>query len=154
MEVRYPTRSRRSAAFDELATVCKELKWRATWARGYVHRSQLRSRPAAKGNGIPPTVNPFAPLAEGTTEEEAIAFLDRIKASVQPVPPPVRLSSPSLSLLPSPSPQVPKATRPARRPGLRTGSLNIAGGFNEKVHELEQQRPRPSNRARASCGSR
>ena len=139
VEVRYPTRSRRSAAFDELATVCKELKWRATWARGYAHRSQLRNRPAAKGNGIPPTVNPFAPLAEGTTKEEAIAFLDRIKASVQPVPPPARLSSSSSSLLPSPSPQVPKATRPARRPGLRTGSLNIAGGFNEKVHELEQQ---------------
>ena len=55
VEVRYPTRSRRSAAFDELATVCKELKWRATWARGYAHRSQLRNRPAAKGNGIPPT---------------------------------------------------------------------------------------------------
>ena len=51
VEVRYPTRSRRSAAFDELATVCKELKWRATRARGYAHRSQLRSRPAAKGNG-------------------------------------------------------------------------------------------------------
>ena len=32
VEVRYPTRSRRSAAFDELATVCKELKWRATKA--------------------------------------------------------------------------------------------------------------------------
>ena len=87
VEVRYPTRSRRSAAFDELATVCKELKWRATRARGYAHRSQLRSRPAAKGNGIPPTANPFAPLAEGTTEKEAIAFLDRIKASVQPVLP-------------------------------------------------------------------
>ena len=129
VEVRYPTRSRRSAAFDELATVCKELKWRATRARGYVHRSQLRNRPAAKGNGIPP------PHDQGGGH--------RVPGPDQGVGP--ASAAPCASVVAFvvaaavPFPAGPQATRPARRPGLRTGSLNIAGGFNEKVHELEQQ---------------